>query len=641
MISRESTPTIETAILEKYKQANLNSGPNRSIDQRVILMFETMLDFIILHEWRYVPDGNQDHAMNILKRGKNKAQHVNCFDLTDIFLELCKRININNCSKLVFDNKPLRPIGENIGTSNVTLKCFDKNARFSENKALFDNHCVARVNGRYYDLVFSAHYQNLNDTFDDRPIAKLTTLISCGNEDAAIRLLACNDFDSTQLYQGLTILHWSVLLNMYNLTCHILNKYPNLSFVKSSEAADTPHIIPIEMVHDDRSKLFRSLASKLERNQVIRIKSRMATNIKVDMNNQKYLSAAKRSMSIRTINSLISRGFNLRYSDYDGLTLLHHAVINKNHRVIEHLLTLDPDLANIKDSADQLPIEHSDCAQVQLSEKLVRATKHHITQNILYMNAAEKIINHEDDEDCIRCVCNMLNYGLDIDKKNSDGWTLLHFATFNNRANIVITLLRQGADFKLANNDNDYAIDLSTPESDIHNILLDHTFIDAYEADPQNELLKTAMTMIAHDDLHGIRDLISIEGLDVNLQDEHGDTMLHKAVIYENREIVSWLTENNASLHITNNNDEKPLEICVSHSSNDIREILNRYSVRNTRQSRRNSMHYHSSDLRSNSVFPNLQSEYARIFPPVDSMSGPDATSSEKSPPPPPTLPNK
>lgn len=61
--------------------------------------------------------------------------------------------------------------------------------------------------------------------------------------------------------------------------------------------------------------------------------------------------------------------------------------------------------------------------------------------------------------------------------------------------------------------------------------------------------------------------LINLDMKNINQQDDEGNTPLHVAVKYTNVNTVKVLLDNNADIHIKNNNDQYPIDM-LGHNQN-------------------------------------------------------------------------
>tara|TARA_R110000868_G_scaffold130880_5_gene340778 strand:- start:86 stop:2236 length:2151 start_codon:yes stop_codon:yes gene_type:complete len=647
MLARKSPQTIQEAILQKYRDAYSASAPERSIDERAIKMFDVLVEFISHKKWEYMPDptpiedpitdftddtvNDSPAPVDILDRHPNQLQSVNCFDLTNIFIQLCKLININNAKQHVYDFTPIQTNEKPIPNTNMIIQCFDKKACSPNNQVLFDKHSVAKVNGRYYDLVFKVHYKNINETACRTQIARMAALISSNNQEAVMRQLERNDFDITQTFQGYTILHWSVDKKLYDLTYTILEKYPRLAHVKTDDSLN-PAALPIEIIEDTDSLLFYLLATKHDREFVQSVKDKIHNTA----SNEEEVYDETDNLSIQSIENMISSGLSLRDVDAGGNTLLHNAILSENNEVIDYLLRVVPDLANTEDEYGCAPIEYvNNSESFSLFKKLAPLTDPHYSQKKLFDDLRNNLASDDSPQNHIQHVRNALANGLLINNQDSCGFTMLHDAARHKRPELARMLITSGADVSIKDTAGLKAIDYCSQGSNVYDLLAH--FTNEKDAPPcPITLLNKAITMIAHDDLDGIKNIVLSNELDINLQDKNGNTMLHKATEYENIEIVTWLTKQKASLHIMNEYDEKPLELCAFHSTTNVRNILERYNQTITQRSRRHSRESVLSETGGILFFSRRNDKRDGGHPQGHTRHGDHSNNERTSPPPPP-----
>lgn len=171
--------TIKDSIINSY---NLKSSRRKLNNiQKTNLLFDITLEFITKYQWTYFPDGHEYSADFMLGQKNVHRWEVNCFELSDLFIALCEAVGLSGGHRFVYKYKPTSKIGQQLDEPNSESKykfqCFDKQFAFTDNQECFDQHCVAIVNGRFYDLVFSCSYKHKNVPYDVDPFAKTISFL--------------------------------------------------------------------------------------------------------------------------------------------------------------------------------------------------------------------------------------------------------------------------------------------------------------------------------------------------------------------------------------------------------------------------------------------------------------------------------
>ena len=179
-------------------------------------------------------------------------------------------------------------------------------------------------------------------------------------------------------------------------------------------------------------------------------------------------------------------------------------------------------------------------------------------------------------------VLTLLNTGIDINKKNKDGWTALHIAASKNRLEIVELLIENGAEvdskgdpstvfiwqggftplhYATVNGHKDI-VELLINRGAQVNAKTDNGFTPRDWAIKRShthiaDLLKTyggktssIHTHVRDGDLAGVRAYLDA-GVDINARDENGSTPLHWAALEGHKDIVELLINRGAEVNAT------------------------------------------------------------------------------------------
>ena len=179
-------------------------------------------------------------------------------------------------------------------------------------------------------------------------------------------------------------------------------------------------------------------------------------------------------------------------------------------------------------------------------------------------------------------VLTLLNTGIDINKKNKDGWTALHIAASKNRLEIVELLIENGAEvdskgdpstvfiwqggftplhYATVNGHKDI-VELLINRGAQVNAKTDNGFTPRDWAIKRShthiaDLLKTyggktssIHTHVRDGDLAGVQAYLDA-GVDINARDENGSTPLHWAALEGHKDIVELLINRGAEVNAT------------------------------------------------------------------------------------------
>lgn len=360
--------TLKDKIINSYNEQRSKSKLNDT--QKINLLFDIILEFIIKNKWTYFPDGHAYDAYFILDCTSFNGLPVNCFELSNLFIALCKEVGFNDADTFVYKYKPSSKIGQQLYEKNSESKyrfqCFDEQFTCVDNQVCFDQHCVAKVNNRFYDLVFSSSYQQMDAPYDIDPFAKVISLLHSNNEMEALHILETSDgIDLKQTFEGMSLLHTAAQSNLVNIVSFLLNKGADAN----KRSKSNPPQVPLNYVTDVNSELFILLTKYTEPLIVENIKRNIAM---LHFNDALYVINCKGS--IEEFSQAI-RGIDIDFKDdAGGWTLLHYAALANNLRIVEFLLEQGAS-ANIKDAYSLYPLQYVDKNNLSMYKLLYYRTE--------------------------------------------------------------------------------------------------------------------------------------------------------------------------------------------------------------------------------------------------------------------------
>jgi ankyrin repeat protein len=221
------------------------------------------------------------------------------------------------------------------------------------------------------------------------------------------------------------------------------------------------------------------------------------------------------------VRLLLSKGANYMMKNQEGKTPLHLATMGLHVKVVDMLLNKCPDLWVTADNAHKSVLElANERGSVEIISLIVQ--KWNIFQ-LRTSNLGDALIQAVKERD-MTFVLRLIQNGLDIDQKNSEGETALHAAVATSDFPMLDLLLTHGA-----KTENQLA-DGSTPL---------HTAVRFSSA-------RSVQTLLDHN-------------ADIDLQDSSGDTPLMSAVKSDDLAIVYLLLNHGANLEKANKVGETPL----------------------------------------------------------------------------------
>ncbi|WP_133140410.1 ankyrin repeat domain-containing protein [Legionella genomosp. 1] len=149
--------TIEDAILRNYRRHAKTNRPD------IDLLFDVTSRFIKEKKWIY--EGNAE-SVDIYKRPENERIKANCFMLADLFVHLAKRIGISSdeCFPI---NIPNFCSTKNSSLVQGDYQPFSPTCTANTDGLYeFDVHCIAMINGSYFDLLLQVTYSVITDGAD-------------------------------------------------------------------------------------------------------------------------------------------------------------------------------------------------------------------------------------------------------------------------------------------------------------------------------------------------------------------------------------------------------------------------------------------------------------------------------------------
>ncbi|XP_072929732.1 L-asparaginase 1-like [Epargyreus clarus] len=202
---------------------------------------------------------------------------------------------------------------------------------------------------------------------------------------------------------------------------------------------------------------------------------------------------------------------------------------------------------------------------IQSPKKLIEVTEKVYSALLLYA------IEHGDD----RGVKKMLDMGADVNSQNSEGRTALHEAVIKGNVPIIEYLLKNGANVHLKTRCGESPL-LTAINRDDHSIIQLLMQCGAHLATADTKHIAELLSLAARRGSVSKLESLKLSGADLNLIDELGQNALHKAVLCNYPEVVSYLIANGVSAEEQDLMGNTPLDCAMKLGLKEIIEILTR-----------------------------------------------------------------
>ena len=303
-----------------------------------------------------------------------------------------------------------------------------------------------------------------------------------------------------------------------------------------------------------------SLCSKQETVEFLLNSNQVSVNATKNIQAIPLMFACFKGGRLDNLKTLIQYGADINARDIDGSTLLHYASRYSKQEIVEFLLKLNQISVNAcnNNQATRLMFACSDGGRLDNMKTLIqygadinarcingvtllhlasRYSKQEVVEFLLNSNQISVNTTNNDQRTPLMLACfdgghldnmkTLIQYGADINARDINGSTLLHFASRYAVQEIVEFLLKSNPISVNANNNTQ-----ATP--------LMFACMDGGRLDNMKTLIQY--------------------GADINARDINGETLLHLACRYAEQEIVEFLLKSNQiSVNATNNTQATPL----------------------------------------------------------------------------------
>lgn len=280
---------------------------------------------------------------------------------------------------------------------------------------------------------------------------------------------------------------------------------------------------------------------------------------------------------------------------------IHLAVIAKSKKVIEGLLDKDPSLIHKRDILGNIPLHYAaiygseeECqfwiergaktdalSNPERSPLLAAAMSHNLATLCYFIAKGEKtdlldslgdsalhlaiqkrfeLVGYPKDES-LACVQALLKTNPNLEIKDNDALTPLHFAIKYCQPAIFDLLVEKGAKIDVNSNEVTPAQIAIFWDSDE---CLQKLHALGVNIDGLNEKGESVLHLAAKKGVSDTIEKLLAKGFEINAQDKEGNTPLHAAIAHGAEDFVQKLLDKGANVHIANNQGDTPLHLAAS-----------------------------------------------------------------------------
>jgi len=361
--------------------------------------------------------------------------------------------------------------------------------------------------------------------------------------------------------------------------------------------------------------------------------SRPDSRSHIDIAEQLILSGANSDNPIYTYFGPAARSSNYNIRRNEGLSPIHHAIMNNHAGLISFLLDKKVDL-NIKSTSGATPLHEAvrtgniqninllldrgadvNAVDAKGNTPLHTGIPSHVHREVITMlleKGADPNLRdeHGDTPLHIAIILNrsteiiqaILNGGSDVYIRNIDGKTPLYIAVQEGRTALIPVLLSYGSEVFAADNSGVTPFDLAARTNDsTFNLLIAPETVNQRDSGGNTMLHAVVRNNGNPIQLGKILDLRS----PVDARNRDGDTALHLAVRMNQRENGEFLISRGANIFSVNSAGDSPLYLALSNS-NGIREWIINPNTIIARDGLGNTMLHYAAQWGLNNAIPTI-----------------------------------
>ncbi|XP_076300828.1 uncharacterized protein LOC143219007 isoform X2 [Lasioglossum baleicum] len=281
-------------------------------------------------------------------------------------------------------------------------------------------------------------------------------------------------------------------------------------------------------------------------------------NVK-DNDGQTPLHHAADHSKLEVVKYLIEKSADVNVRDNEGRTSLHYAAYSYKPKVVKYLIEKGAKI-DLKGNGE-LPLEILERGgHRSLADSIIKE----LTERLFYA------VKYDDFGE----VQGLINQGVSVNVKNSDGQTLLQYAVSNGKLKVVKYLAEKGADVNERNVSGDAPLHDAVRMGNLEVLkCLVEKGADVNVKD--NYRLTPLHYAVVYNRLEILKYLVEEKTADINVKDSSGMVVLHHAAATNNIEVVRYLIEkNNANINVTDNAGKTTLQYAAESGKIEVIKYL-------------------------------------------------------------------
>ena len=367
----------------------------------------------------------------------------------------------------------------------------------------------------------------------------------------------------------------------------------------------------------DRELQDRALHNAIEDENIEGIKNAITSGASLDAEVDSGwvpLNFAALGGSKEVVELLIASGADVNAKSDNGQAPLHdNASIGGKKEIAQLLINNGADV-NIKDEFSHTPLHNAaEEGRKELIELLIAngadvnaetnygyttldmasSRKHPKTVDLLRKHGGKNsTINLAATVDDVESVKEFLTAGSDVNAKNEEGETPLHIAAREGQKEIAEILIAAGADVSAISDGSITPLDIATHPSDpnasteLVNLLRKHgakTSEALRKRADQLGIAKLIQGAIKKSDVEFVKRQVKAKE-NLNAKNQHGETPLHSAARYGNKEIIELLISKNVDVNATDDAGYTPHDLAKLIGKTEIGDFLRKHGAKTSEE---------------------------------------------------------
>jgi len=302
------------------------------------------------------------------------------------------------------------------------------------------------------------------------------------------------------------------------------------------------------------------------------------------------------------VKVLLANGADVSTTDNYGRTPLYRAVGWYGNKEIAEMLIANGAKVNVRDNHNQTPLywaaaaTHKDIVEMLVANGAKVNIRDDSFGRTPLHNAVMDSHKLSPDSNRSQIAAILLAKGADVNAKDKEGNTPLHFATQQGHTKTIEILIANGADVEAKDGNGRTALHIAEKMAskgrywhlhykDIFFLLLKHGKLKptaVKKLQPVKVELRDKNTSLLNAARKGQKYVVEFlidNGAEVNSKDNFGNTPLHRAAIGGHRDVVELLIARGADVNARNKRGRSVLHYTERGDNNDIIELLRKHGA--------------------------------------------------------------